>query len=280
MAKVTQAEPLALEALARLLGEPSPRVLHGPKPVPGIFAGASAAEKAAAKHCLDNGWIAPTGEAVGKGKTRKELYRLAPAGVQAVLAKSDPTALLQALADSVARLDERAAGIAQSVETASEAMRRQLEAFMRNLLRDFASTLRPLESFPVAVQELKAALAKTLEKVKPMDLDELTRKLARTGPHAQSPPHAGSAWGEDVIRMAAEQKQRNAYQRLTLPQVFERLRAKHPALTLGQFHDGLRRLQEDKRIRLGPFTQALATLDDPRNALYLDREVKYYVDLP
>ena len=80
--------------------------------------------------------------------------------------------------------------------------------------------------------------------------------------------------------MAAEQKQRNSFQRLTLPQVFERLRVRHPDLTLGQFHDGLRRLQDEKRIRLAPFTQALATLDDPRNALFLDREVKYYVELP
>src|SRR5882724_412676 len=98
MAKVLSAEPLALQALSQLLGDPSPRVLHGAKSVPGIFAGASAPEKAAARHCLDNGWIVATGDAVGKGKTRKELYRLTPAGAQAVLAKSDPTALLQVLA--------------------------------------------------------------------------------------------------------------------------------------------------------------------------------------
>jgi hypothetical protein len=69
-------------------------------------------------------------------------------------------------------------------------------------------------------------------------------------------------------------------QRLTLPQVFERVRARKPDLTLGQFHDGLRRLQDERRIRLSPYTQALATLDDPRNALFLDREVKFYVELP
>ena len=80
--------------------------------------------------------------------------------------------------------------------------------------------------------------------------------------------------------MITEQKQRNPLQRLSLPQMFERLRVRHPALTLGQFHDGLRQLQDEHRVRLGPYTQALATLDDPRNALFLDREVKFYVELP
>ena len=102
MAKVTQAEALALETLVRLLGEPAPRVMHGSKAIAGIFAGGSAAEKAAAKVCLDRGWLVATGEAIGKGKTRKELYRLAPAGVQAVVAQSDPTALLRGLADNLA----------------------------------------------------------------------------------------------------------------------------------------------------------------------------------
>jgi len=155
-----------------------------------------------------------------------------------------------------------------------------LEAFASELRRDFTNAFRPLETFPAAVQELKAAIAKALEKIKPVDIDELTTKLAGTRPAAQSPQRLEMGWGEDVVLMAAGQKQRNPYQRLTLPQVFERLRAKHPSLTLGEFHDGLRRLQDEKRIRLGPYTQALATLDDSRNALFLDREVKYYVELP
>ena len=101
MAKVANAEALALEALARLLGEPAPRVMHGSKAIAGVFPGASAADKAAAKYCLDHGWLVPTGQAAGKGKTRKELYRLAPAGLQVVLVRSDPTELLRALADNM-----------------------------------------------------------------------------------------------------------------------------------------------------------------------------------
>jgi hypothetical protein len=68
--------------------------------------------------------------------------------------------------------------------------------------------------------------------------------------------------------------------RPNLKRVYEHLRQTHPALTLGEFHDGMRTLHQQRRIRLDPYTQALATLQDPIHALYLDREVKYYVDLP
>ena len=75
MAKGTQEEPLALAALARLLGDPSAKILHGSKAVSGVFAGGSAGEKAAAKLCLEKRWLEPTGEATGKGKTKKDLFR-------------------------------------------------------------------------------------------------------------------------------------------------------------------------------------------------------------
>ncbi len=280
MAKATQPEPLALEALVRSLGDPVPRVLHGSKSLPGIFTGASAAEKAAAKYCLDHAWLVPTGEASGKGKTCKGLYRLGPAGLQAVLAKSDPTALLRVLGENLARLEEEAARIPHAVEAASVAAGRQLAALSAELKQGLTDALRPFDSLPAALQELKRALTATLEQVKPVDIDELSKRLAPAPPAAEPVLSKEASWGDDVIRMAGEQKQRNPFQRLTLPQVFERVRAQHPHLTLGQFHDGLRRLQDEKRIRLGPYTQALATLDDPRNALFLDREVKYYVELP
>ena len=95
----------------------------------------------------------------------------------------------------------------------------------------------------------------------------------------QEPKHEAN-WLEEVPRMAAEQKERNHFKQLSLPEVYRHLKERHPHLTVGQFHEGLRRLYEERRIALLPFTQALAEIDDPQNALFLDREVKYYVDLP
>ena len=87
-------------------------------------------------------------------------------------------------------------------------------------------------------------------------------------------------WLDEVVSFVAAVKKQNSFARPTLPQVYEELKKTRPDLSLGQFHDGLRTLHQQRRILLGPHTQNLATIPDVRNALYLDREVKFYVDLP
>jgi hypothetical protein len=280
MAKAMPAEQLALEAMASLLGSPSSKILHGSRGAPGIFAGASVGEKAAARLCLDNHWLEPTGEFAGKGKSRKELYRITAAGLQAVLERSDSSKLLRVLTDNLKMLATATNEISPALRESLLTFGRQLDALKADIQKSVAEALRPVEEVQASLQALQANIAGVLEKIKPIDLDELTRKLAGS----RHTPEAASAdsqdWEQEVVRLVTEQRQRNPFQRLTLPQLFERVRARKAGLTLGQFHDGLRRLQDEKRIRLSPYTQALATLDDPRNALFLDREVKFYVELP
>jgi len=247
---------LATDALTELLADPAPRVLHGSRTLLGIFKGGSQKEKAAAKWCLDNNWLEPTGASVGKGKSQKELYRLTSEGLKSILAHGDASKLLRRLQESVEQLSVQVGDVVSALQA----------------------------SLPA----LKSAISQLGERLKPPDLDELRRLASATAlPESskQQRPAATSAgermdWGKEIVKMVSEQKQRNAFQRLTLTVIYQRLRASYPELTLGEFHDGLRRLQEQRRILLGPYTQALATLDDARNALYLDREVKYYVDLP
>ena len=67
---------------------------------------------------------------------------------------------------------------------------------------------------------------------------------------------------------------------LSLPDVYAKVRELQPDLTLGQFHDGLRTLRDQGQVRLLPFTRAYATIPDLRNALFIDGEVMFYVDIP
>ena len=62
------------------------------------------------------------------------------------------------------------------------------------------------------------------------------------------------------------------YELVTLPALL----AECDDMTLGQFHDLLRDARDAKLIRLIPYTRALASIPDARNALYLDGEVMYY----
>lgn len=264
-------EDSALGVLAALLGDPSPRPLHGSKKLPGLFAGATATDKAAARVCLDNHWLEPTGQFVGTGKSRKELVRITRAGVEAVLARADASQQLAGISAGLAQMAASATAAAESIR--AEAVR-LLEEFGASISR----AMQPLEAL-AALPEMQKNLAQVLERVKPPDTEELFRRL-NAASVGSAPTVAKEDWSEDVVRLVVEQKQANPFQRLTLPQVYERLRARHTDLTLGEFHDGLRRLHRAQRIRLGPYTQALATIDDGQNALYLDREVKYYVELP
>lgn len=273
MAKTIDSEGLALDRLAALLSDPAGRVLHGGKGIVGVFPGASAAEKAAAQLCLERGWLAPTGEFQGKGRTRKEVYRLTPAGAQAVLARSDPTDLLRSLRDGLEKLDGKVSSAVQEVQA-------RLADALAAMKSAMQAALEPMAAL-TTLGDIKQTIALTLERVKPVNAAEILGKLsAPPPPSASSSPRNADDWHDVVLRLAAEQRQRNPFQRLTLSQLYERLKNERPGLSLGEFHDGLRRLHQEKRIRLGPYTQALATLDDPNNALYLDREVKYYVELP
>jgi hypothetical protein len=249
MAKSANPQATALEALARALADPTPKLMLGSKSAPGFFTGSSAPVKAAARLCEERGWLAPTGELVGKGKSRKPTYRLTPAGLQAVLQHSEPLQLLRGLEGT---------------------LRQQLEVFtaLREQMGRLLEGARP-------VAEAVAALTARME---PPDVEQIVRRMGQGGTPASAPPQVAGDWLEQAVQLVREQQQRDRYQPLTLPQLFAALRRSHPVLTLGQFHDGLRTLRDQGRIRLSPWTRALATLDDARNALFLDGEVMYYVE--
>src|SRR5262245_39485288 len=64
-----------------------------------------------------------------------------------------------------------------------------------------------------------------------------------------------------------------------LPELFRRIRAKHANLTVGQFHDALRRLHDDDAIYLHPWTGPLYSLPEPAFALLVGHEVAYYASI-
>src|SRR5271155_4785855 len=103
--KPVDVQSLALEALAPALTDPRPKVLFGSAAVPGFFKGATQPVKAAARLCEERQWLAPTEEWHGKGKTRKQKYRLSPAGIVALLQEGEPLVVLRSLA---AALQEQA----------------------------------------------------------------------------------------------------------------------------------------------------------------------------
>jgi hypothetical protein len=61
-----------------------------------------------------------------------------------------------------------------------------------------------------------------------------------------------------------------------LPELFRQVLQTSPTLTLGSFHDGLRRLHEQQQIYLHPWTGPLYDLPEPSVALLVGHEIAYY----
>ena len=54
------------------------------------------------------------------------------------------------------------------------------------------------------------------------------------------------------------------------------LRGGHPEMTAGTFHDALRRLDRDGRIKLGGWPKSINDLPEPELALFVRHKVVYY----
>lgn len=248
--KPADPELLALQALAEAIADPQPRVMFGSARSPGFFKGSGQAVKAAARLCEERQWLAPTGEWLGKGASKKATYRLTPSGLQALLNHDDALLLLR---------------------SASAALQEQVQVF-----RSLSQQLGQLSN---QLQPLAQLVERALQRLQPPDINKALAALA-AGARSPADGVPADGWLDDIVAQAAEQQQRDRYNPLSLPQLYSAVRRKQPGLTLGQYHEGLRTLRDRGRIRLAPYTRALATIDDPRNALFLDGEVMYYVELP
>jgi hypothetical protein len=65
-----------------------------------------------------------------------------------------------------------------------------------------------------------------------------------------------------------------------LPQLWESIRIHYPRLTLGEFHDSLRRLRTENRIHLHAWTGPLQEIPCPDVALMAGHDIAYYASLP
>lgn len=254
-----------LEALRPAL-DGTPHRLQGSAKAPGLFPGGQAGAKlihqARAEGLLQE-VPSPEPPVRGKSKAKPAVYViLTERGRQFVLDQDSPVKLLSGLRERLENQQAALAAEARDVQAQLSALREAVEHSEKRLGHQFANYQQTVQAFRAV-------------------LDRVAQQPVATVPQAISTRIAPTAnWLDEVISFVAARKRLNSFDRPNLKQVYEHLKQSHPTLTLGEFHEGLRTLHQQRRIRLDPFTQALATLQDPLHALYLDREVKYYVDLP
>ena len=139
-----------------------------------------------------------------------------------------------------------------------DGMRQEVQALSDRLAVEMDKLLHRLDALSRRVEE---ALRRT-----DADVPALEDGVARAVP-----------WAADVIHYLDRRRQSGAAGDCPLPELFAALRQRRPGVTLTEFHDGLRRLDDLRAISLRPFAGKPEELTEPEYAL-LDgaNRVLYY----
>lgn len=152
-----------------------------------------------------------------------------------------------------------------------------------HLLRH-TSVRQVLEDLVRALENRQRQVADLVETARrwQSDLAELRGVVERLGQQSPEPGNNGKAggmtdsWLAEVLAYLTGRQARGVPGDCPLPELYQAARSVSPALTVGQFHDGLRHLHERGQIYLHPWTGPLYELPEPGLALLVGHEIAYY----
>jgi hypothetical protein len=231
---------LIVDALRRAAAEPAGLPLHGGKTSPGLFP-ISAPARQAAQECKDQAYLRVV-RTESRGKTSHEICSLTEKGLTYLLGQDNPQQVLEELVRTLDARREQLAGL----ETSIQQSQAELQAF-RNTAEKLCQALNH-------------------------GSDLTTTFVAWKGDGYAAPQAALGA-----VLTFLERRQ-NSTEDCPLPELYRHVCCVSP-LSIGQFHDLLRRLVEDGRIYLHPWTGPLFELPDPPCALLVGHEIAYYASL-
>ena len=145
----------------------------------------------------------------------------------------------------------------------------------RHVLEDF---VRALEARQNQTGQLLAAARETQAGVTAL------RAAAEMVLHRLADPREGQAaatagprsWTATVLDHLAGWQATRTSEDCPLPELYHQAKLASPGLSIGRFHDGLRRLHDQEQIYLHPWTGPLYDLPEPPYALLVGHEIAYY----
>jgi hypothetical protein len=258
---------MVLGALSRAAAEPAGLPLHGTRSAPGLFP-TTAAGRLAAQRCKDEGYLhvlAPDPSAVdGPGATAATATRRKQAAEVCTLTDKGRAYLLgqvsprQVLEDFVRVLEARQTQAAELLAAA-----RQMQA---------------------GFEALRASAEKVLGQLS----DAAHKRDGEPGAGHHTPLNgmfqqfigqSASSLRDPLLAHLARWHASGATEDCPLPELFRGLQPQAAGLTIGHFHDELRRLHDAEQIYLHPWTGPLYDVPEPPYALLVGHEVAYYASL-
>jgi hypothetical protein len=266
-----KSQAVLLESLQEAAKHPEGMPLFAGRTASGIFRTGVAGKKAA-QLCQEQGYL----EAVdggSNGKPSQGHWALSEKGLAYLLSQVNPREVLARL---VAALEERQARLNLVLACVRQAHNglSVLKANGETVLRELG---RPV---PVARPEssngvLAHPVARPESSKGGFSQSHALRRLRACHPEAANGDDS-ERWLSTVQEQLAERLHADALEDCPLPELFQTARRCAPELTVGRFHDGLRRLQEEGRIYLHPWTGPLYEIPEPALALLVGHEIAFY----
>jgi len=245
MDKVTEA---LVAALKEALAGPGEHRLYRAGKLAGLFPGRAGANAEAAARALRDGMLEVV-RTEAKGKVAVEWVKLTPRGVNFVHDHESPLVVLRELRSALETAQDGTPAWLAKVGM-------ELQELSRRLTGEVQKYLQRLDALTQRVDEA------------------LRRAEADGGPAVPDGVAAAVPWAVDVLAYLDRRQATGANGDCPLPELFAALREQHAELSLPDFHDGLRRLQDRRALRLLPAPDQ--PLSEPEYALLDGVQLLYY----
>jgi hypothetical protein len=256
---------LIRDALARAAAQPEGIALLASKAGPGLFP-PSALAKSAAARCKDEGYLNIV-RTESKGKVIREICTITEKGRHFLARESNPREVLE---DFVRVLEARHADV-EALSSAVREMRQSLHG-----IQAVVEEILPQLTENSASQPESSNYAAHLN-------GSPNSSTKMNGSALLNPPPSASLAADSLIaevkaKLAEWHAAAGASEDCPLPELYRRLETVGRT-SIGQYHDCLRQLHDDRMIYLHPWTGPLYAMPEPAYALLVGHEIAYYASI-
>lgn len=237
---------LLLEALKTAIHTPGEHRLFQSGKLPGLFPSRAGLANELALQALRDGFLETT-RTEAKGKLITEWVCATPKAVGFVHDHDSPRSILRELKDV---LQTTRTGVPQFMTEA----RAELAALSASFEEKAATVLGHLDDL---AKRCEAAL----------------RRAEAGGPVIAAPVGGVVPWAVDALEYLDKRAESGVPGACPLPELFHAVCVRFPALELGAFHDGVKRLHDVRAVKLTP----TAALPEPEYAVVVDGKLMYAV---
>lgn len=148
----------------------------------------------------------------------------------------------------------------------------------RQVLEDFVRALQSRQAQTGELLDVAHRMREELDALRTM-AEKVLQQVQQPTANGHASDHGPEPWPMRVLEFLTHWQTSGTAEDCALPALFAQAQAAAPRLTIGQFHDGLRRLHDQEQIYLHPWTGPLYEIPEPSYALLVGHEVAYYASI-